>query len=347
MPKYGVLVVDDSAFMRRSISMLIESDQELFVAGIARNGLEALEKVKQIKPHIVTMDVEMPEMDGISALAQIMKECPVPVVMLSVFTESGAQSTLKALELGAVDFFLKNALIQENPEPQIIKDFLARLKSVIHANIPKRSLTETILPKSEEDRDSLDVKKDLLIIGCSTGGPSALQAILPRFSADFPIPILVLQHMPPGFTKPLADRLNTMCDLRVMEAEDGQRLLPGTIFVGPAGAQTLLAKRGDHVELQIRTDLPIQSLYKPCIDVTLSSAAPLYKDRLLAVILTGMGSDGLEGCKSVKEHYGHVIVQAEESCVVYGMPKVVFEAGYADRQGELSTIYQHIQTFIR
>ncbi|MCL6600190.1 MAG: chemotaxis response regulator protein-glutamate methylesterase [Alicyclobacillus macrosporangiidus] len=347
MSKYGVLVVDDSAFMRRSISLLIESDQELFVAGIARNGLEALEKVKRIKPHIVTMDVEMPEMDGITTLAQIMKECPVPVVMLSVSTESGAQSTIKALELGAVDFFLKNTLIKEKPEPQIIKDFLSRLKLAAHANIQKKSLAEAILPKPEEEQDSLDVKKDLLIIGCSTGGPSALQAILPRFSADFPIPILVLQHMPPGFTKPLADRLNTMCNLRVKEAEDGERLVPGTVFVGPAGAQTLLAKRRDQVELLIRTDVPVQSLYKPCIDVTLLSAAPLYRDRLLAVILTGMGSDGLEGCKSVKENHGHVIVQAEESCVVYGMPKVVFEAGYADRQGELSTIYQHIQSFVR
>lgn len=188
---------------------------------------------------------------------------------------------------------------------------------------------------------------ELIIIGTSTGGPSALQWVLPKFASDFQVPILVLQHMSPGFTKAFADRFNALCKLHVKEAEDGDLLEAGTIYIAPSGYQTLIEKYHDGGRwIKIHEESPNSSLYSPCVDVTLYSAAPIYEDRLLVVILTGMGSDGLEGCKRVKEHQGLVVVEARESCVVYGMPKAVLEAGLADRQSPLSSVYSTIMSFI-
>lgn len=344
MRQYGVLVVDDSAFMRRAISKILESDRQFFTVGAARNGLEAVEKVQRLRPDVVTMDVEMPEMNGLQALEQIQKVSPVPVVMLSSFTDVGTQATLDALELGAVDFFQKSALIKDPLEMDVVKDFLQRVKAAAGARLPEAART---MDHTEQVEKQKEPQMELIIIGSSTGGPSALQAILPRFTPDFPAPILVVQHMPPGFTKPLADRFNNMCHLQVKEAEDGDLLEPGTIFIAPSGFQTLVeGRRNGSKRLKIQTESPIPTLYKPSVDVTLLSAAPIFGDRLLSVILTGMGADGLEGCKKVKELKGRVLVEAEESCVVYGMPKAVFEAGYADRQSVLSSIYPQILAHI-
>ncbi len=346
MQQYGVLVVDDSAFMRRAISKILESDLQFFTVGAARNGQEAIEKVQRLRPDVVTMDVEMPEMNGLQALEQIQKVSPVPVVMLSAFTDVGTQATLDALKLGAVDFFLKSALIKDPLDPDLVKDFLLRIKSAAGAKVweKKRTIDHTEYLQIQKQRES---QVDLVIIGSSTGGPSALQAVLPRFSPDFPVPILVVQHMPPGFTKPFAERFNNICKLHVKEAEDGDLLEPGIIYIAPSGFQTLVEKLSNgRKRLKIQTESPIPTLYKPSVDVTLVSAAPIFGDRLLAVILTGMGVDGLEGCKKVKEHQGRVIVEAEESCIVYGMPKAVFEAGYADRQSVLSSIYPLILSHI-
>lgn len=188
---------------------------------------------------------------------------------------------------------------------------------------------------------------DLLIIGCSTGGPSALQTILPRFPEDTHVPIIVLQHMPPGFTKPLAERFDNICRLRVKEAENGDILKAGNIYIAPAGYQTFIDKKKDgSVTLRIEDCPSIDTLYKPSIDVTLDSAAPVFKERLLSVILTGMGNDGLLGCGAVKKYNGKIIVEAEESCIVYGMPKAVYEAGLADIQVPLSDIFHEIMLHI-
>lgn len=343
MQQYGVLVVDDSAFMRRAISKIIESDIQFFTVGAARNGQEAVEKVRRLRPDVVTMDVEMPEMNGIQALELIQKVSPVPVVMLSSYTDAGTQATLDALDLGAVDFFLKTSLVKDPLDPHVVKDFLQRIKAAARAKFPTATRTIDHREQHLQLRNERESQVDLVVIGSSTGGPSALQAILPRFTPDFPVPILVIQHMPPGFTKPLADRFNNICNLHVKEAEDGDLLEPGTIFIAPSGFQTVVEEQRDGSKrLHILTESPIPTLYKPSVDVTLLSAAPIYGGRLLSVILTGMGVDGLEGCKKVKEHQGRVIVEAEESCVVYGMPKAVFEAGYADHQSLLSSIYPFI-----
>lgn len=351
MGRYGVLVVDDSSFMRKSISHIIEKDPQFFVVGIARDGIEAIEKVQRLKPDIVTMDFEMPEMDGITALEKIMEVSPVPVVMLSNYTEEGAEITIRALELGAVDLFLKSELIGHNVEEKVINDFLSQLKMIAEsAKVPLREVKAL----GKIDRQSIKGKSlargelvDLVIIGTSTGGPAALQSILPFFPEDTPVPILVLQHMPPGFTKSLAERFDTFCNLRVKEAEDGDILEAGNIYIAPAGFQTLLSKKkDDNVSLKI-VDMPNEkTLYKPSINITLDSAAPIYKERLLTVILTGMGNDGLIGCRSVKKYNGYVITEAEESCIVYGMPKAVYEAGLADIQVTLSKVFEKIMLYI-
>lgn len=361
MQQYGVLVVDDSSFMRRCIRLIIEKDPQLFVIGIARNGIEAIEKVKRLKPDIVTMDVDMPEMDGITALKEIMKTCPVPVVMLSNRTDRDPETTFKALESGAADFYLKSVLLEDDVKPEIIKEFLDRLKAIaektrkpVKEEQEKKSacenisdILENILNKTESWIEAKSRLADLLIIGCSTGGPSALQSILPRFPKDTHVPIVVLQHMPPGFTKPLAERFDTICNLRVKEAEDGDILEAGNIYIAPAGYQTLLYKKTDgSTALRIEDCASVETVYKPSIDVTLDSAAPIYKERLLSVILTGMGNDGLLGCETVKKHNGRIIVEAEESCIVYGMPRVVYEAGLADVQAPLSSIFHKIMNYI-
>ncbi|NGZ74745.1 protein-glutamate methylesterase/protein-glutamine glutaminase [Saccharibacillus alkalitolerans] len=345
MGKYGVLIVDDSAFMRRAISLLFESDSDFFIAGIARNGLEALEKIQRLKPDLVTMDVEMPEMDGITALAQIMERHPVPVVMLSVQTDEGTEATIRALQLGAVDFFLKDRLVHEPDRSEVVLDFLERVKAAAGAKVPRPGTGEEAAASKEEKKPETDRPRtaDLLVIGCSTGGPSALQSILPRFPENFPIPVVVVQHMPPGFTKPLADRFDNLCALNVREAEDGDVLTPGTAYVARAGFQTILERKSDgSTQLRIRSDLAPNALYKPSIDVLLTSAAPLFGSRLLTAILTGMGVDGTAGCRDVKNLKGRVVAEAEESCVVYGMPKSVYEAGLADRQVPLSQIYANL-----
>lgn len=345
MNKYGVLVVDDSAFMRRGISRILESDPHFFVAGIARNGEEAIEKVQRLKPDLVTMDVEMPVMNGLKSLEEIMKSAPVPVVMLSSQTSEGAAETLKALDLGAVDFFLKDKLLNVNSDGSQIQDFLLRLKSIAEKKRPSEI-------KHIQHHRRGEIKKkhpgiEMIFIGCSTGGPSALQAILPLFPKDFPIPVVVAQHMPPGFTAPLAERFDTLCHLKVKEAANGQEIMPGNIYIAPSGFQTRFIKKQDHtVVFKVDNHAGSESLYKPCIDITLSSAAPIFADRLLSVILTGMGTDGMQGCGLVKRFNGNVFVEAEESCIIYGMPKAVLEAGYADGQFEVSHMYQEITDFI-
>jgi len=288
----------------------------------------------------------MPELNGIEALKEIMKSNPVPVVMLSQHTEEGTKLALEALEEGAVDFFLKSSLIGDNTSEEIINDFLVRLKAI--AKSGKVHLNEEDYIKKETNNElvkktSYSKKRDLIIIGCSTGGPSALQSLLPRFPEDLDVPIIVLQHMPPGFTKPLSERFDAICNLRVKEIENGDELVPGNIYIAPSGFQTFLELNNDNkVTFKVEDYSPIETLYKPSINVTLNSAAPLFKDRLISIILTGMGNDGLMGCDNVKKNNGFVIVEAEESCVVYGMPKVVYEAGLADVQVPLSRIFEQI-----
>jgi two-component system chemotaxis response regulator CheB len=305
MKQYGVLIVDDSSFMRRSISLIIEKDPQFFIIGIARNGIDAIEKIQRLKPDIVTMDVEMPEMDGKEALKTIMKICPVPVVMLSNYTEEGTKLALEALEEGAMDFFLKSTLVGEDVKDEVVSEFLSRLKCIIKSG---KVQNNEIVKENEEllventEKISLKNNRELLIIGCSTGGPSALQSILPRFPKKLKVPIVVIQHMPPGFTKALAERFDTICNLHVKEIQNDELLEVGNIYIAPAGFQTFLEKNMENkIVFKVKDYSPIETLYKPSINVTLNSAAPMFKEKLLTIILTGMGNDGLIGCQNVKK----------------------------------------------
>lgn len=353
MKEYGVLIVDDSAFMRKTISAMITTHPQLHVVGIARNGIDALEKMKLLKPDIITLDIEMPELDGLQTLKEIMKTNPIPVVMLS----SGATSTLEAIELGAVDFVLKSELIKPDNQLQI-EDFTKSLITVAHAKVPLPSIEVNNQKQKQRVETSKDLnknvtitqmqyKKNLIVIGSSTGGPAALQRILSNFTEKFSIPIFIVQHMPVGFTKHLASRFNGMCKLKVKEAEHDEVLEAGTIYIAPAGIQSEINinKQGQYYVKQ--TDKTnIQTLYHPSVDVTLLSIAEKAKKQLLAIILTGMGDDGLRGCKEVRKFEGTVISESEQTCVVYGMPKVVYEAGLANYQVPLSDVYDQLMIAI-
>ncbi|AFK85163.1 MULTISPECIES: protein-glutamate methylesterase/protein-glutamine glutaminase [Thermoanaerobacterium] len=351
MEKFGVLVVDDSSFMRKCITKIIEKNPKLYVVGIARDGYEAIEKVQNLNPDVVTMDIEMPNMNGIMALKKIKELHDIPIVMLSNYTEEGAKPTIEALEAGAEDFFLKSELIKQDVDDKVIDYFINKLINIVESKkVQKQCLKinmDEMVNKRVLNNDKPNAKTNIIIIGTSTGGPAALQSILPNFPADLSVPVLVLQHMPPGFTKSLAERFDTFCQLHVKEAEDDEVLQSGNIYIAPSGFQTTLHLRSDNrVSFKITDSSNDNNLYKPSIDVTLNSAAPIYKDHLLVAILTGMGNDGVVGCKSVKENGGHVIIESENTCVVYGMPKAVFEAKLYDVQVPLQDVLKEILTYV-
>lgn len=330
---YRVLIVDDSAVMRKNISAIIKKNSQFSIVGIARNGKEAIEKIQRFLPDLVILDTEMPIMDGLETLEYIMVNCPVSVVMMSTDEEV----TFKAIEKGAIDFVIKGELLNNNDETV----FHERLLVAAKANIvkpPLRVVQEPVMYRGNAER-----KRDVLIIGSSTGGPAALQHILTRFPSDFPLPIIVIQHMPVGFTKSLADRLNGLCALRVKEITHGERMEVGTIYICVSGFQTIILRDADKCYMfQITQSLPFETLYKPSIDVTLHSIAKFHDLRTLIVILTGMGVDGLRGCRLLKENDSIILSESPETCVVYGMPKVVFEDGLSDQQIPLYDMYEQI-----
>lgn len=334
---YQVLVVDDSAVMRKHVSAIIEKSIYLSVVGIARNGKDAIEKIGRLTPDLVVLDTTMPEMDGLEALDYIMENCPVPVVMMS----EGEEATIEAMGKGAIDFVVKEELLRGKSDV----NFHERLLVAAHANIVKPSLPpvkEVVIQKKK-----IESKRDLLIIGSSTGGPAALQQILTRFSVDFPVPILVIQHMPEGFTKSLADRLNDLCALCVKEVVNGERMEVGTIYICVSGFQTMVVQDAEgHYVFRITQQTPFETLYKPSVDVTLSSIANLRDLRTVVVILTGMGVDGLRGCRLMKENDSIILSESAETCVVYGMPKAVFEANLSNQQVPLYNMYEQILLLI-
>lgn len=341
MERISVLVVDDSSFMRRAIKDIIERDPAFRVIGTARDGKDAIQKVARFRPDLVTMDIEMPEMNGVEAIGEIMRTTAVPVVIISMLTRDGAAATLDAFQAGAVDVFLKDDVLRL--EGRSKEEFYLRLKAAARANLGRVRPLEQPNHSYALAEDAKSDKAAIVVIGCSTGGPAALQAILPKFDGPLPVPLVVVQHMPVGFTSYLAERLDRLCSFRVKEAEDGEPLRPGVVYIAPAGMQTVLNRDdGGEVHFQVRESLRNESFYNPSVDVTLSSAARVYGDRTLAVILTGMGKDGLRGCEQVKQRGGRVIVESEQSCVVYGMPKAVYERGYADLQVPLEQIRRHI-----
>lgn len=317
-----VLVVDDSAFMRQAITSILAQTDDIEVIDTAADGVEACAKVASLKPDVVTLDIEMPRMDGLTALRKIMASHPVPVIMVSSMTKEGASSTLSALEAGALDFIPKRSSSPASSFEGIRSLLVAKVRAVAGRSLPH--MRQAIDPNDEVSLAGMSV----LAIGSSTGGPFALQQIIPHLSRGFPLPIVVAQHMPPRFTRSLAERLDAISALTVKEAESGDALQPGRVLIAPGGRQLLLTRHGYRVE-GLTPDRP-DTLHRPSVDVMLDSACEVYDGRVAALILTGMGRDGRDGCRRVKERGGMVIAQDAETSVVYGMPRGVVEADLAD-----------------
>jgi len=370
-----VLVVDDSGFFRRRVTEILSSDPNIQVVGTATNGKEAIEQALALKPDVITMDYEMPMMDGITAVRHIMQRCPTPVLMFSSLTHEGARVTLDALDAGAVDFLPKNFEdISRNPEK--VKQMLCeKVHSISRSNrhlgsysapapIPAtpapitasrpgtpvaarstaapRPLASSAPAAASSHAPSSPAPKrkayKLVAIGTSTGGPVALQRVLTQLPANFPAPIVLIQHMPAAFTKAFAERLDKLCRISVKEAEDGDILRPGLALLAPGGKQMMVDGRGAVKILPGDERLN----YKPCVDITFGSAAKSYGDKVLAVVLTGMGADGREGARLLKQGGSHIWAQDEASCVIYGMPMAIVKADLADAVYSLDDIGRHL-----
>jgi two-component system, chemotaxis family, protein-glutamate methylesterase/glutaminase len=333
--KIKVLVVDDSAFARVTISKHINMDPGIEVIGSAVNGLDAIDKIKGLKPDVITLDVTMPKMDGIEALEHIMNNCPVPVIMLSNLTGPGTETTVKALELGAVDFFLKPSLINPVGDNDLVGDLMSKIKIASKINIamlkshpvePQRpAVTQTPANKVVDFNGPEPV--NIVVIGSSTGGPKALYDFIPYLPGNLNAAILMVQHMPPKFTRSLADRLNQLSQITIKEAEVDDGIYTGRALLAPGGFH-MIVNQSKKVELSL--DKPRNGL-RPAVDVTMQSAVQIYGAKCVGVIMTGMGNDGTLGCAMIKASGGRVIAQDESTSVVYGMPKCVVEAGLADK----------------
>jgi two-component system chemotaxis response regulator CheB len=366
-----VLVVDDSNFFQRRLKDLINEHPGLKVVGIASNGREAVEKAAELKPDIITMDFEMPVMDGVTAIKHIMANRKVPILMFSSLTYEGAKITLDALAAGALDFIPKdfaevsrnstalkkrlherlitlagamvrlpdsNHVAELKPKatpaspgsvtsPVVGTSALARSTSIPSSvGVAQSASTKPAMPAADNYRLKKQLK--LLIIGASTGGPVALTEVLMPLPANFSLPIILVQHMPENFTKAFAERLNKQCHIRVREAVDGDLLEPGLALLAPGGKQLMLDKRGGCVRIIGDND---RVNYRPSLDITFGSAANVYGDKVLGVVLTGMGSDGCQGARLLKEAGSSLWSQDEASCVIYGMPMAVAKAGLTDK----------------
>lgn len=378
-----VLIADDSAFMRKVLSDLFNKQSDFEVAGTAINGKDAVDKVKKLQPDLLTLDVTMPVMDGLNALAIIMEENPVPVVMVSSATQRGADATIRALALGAVDFISK-AGGPISKIDTISDELLDKCRSAAKAHVSKYRVSESkpiaYRPRIPDPpaKKQIEVKrrtelvigqkptinkipstaisttfnpsvatgKKLVVIGTSTGGPQALQTVITRLPGNLPCGVVVVQHMPAGFTKSLADRLNSISEIAVKEAEHDEVIKSGQVYIAPGDFQLRIAPALNGERKIVLSKEPPVGNHRPAVNVMFDSAAQFGKD-LVSVIMTGMGADGCIGMKKIKANGGYSIAQDEPSCVVYGMPKAVVDAGLADEVRPLTKIAEAIVEAVR
>jgi two-component system chemotaxis response regulator CheB len=341
-----VLVVDDSAFMRRLASQVIEASGEFSVAGTARNGHDALKQIYALEPDIVTLDVDMPELDGLATLGYIMSETPRPVVMLSAgLTSTGHEATFRALELGAVDFVLKPSGPISLDLERIADRLLGALRAAAVANpaglrmLPRR-VTNGTVPAADGARATTAVA-----IASSTGGPRALASLVPQLARDLPAAVLIVQHMPAGFTKSMARRLDTVCPLRVDQAEHGELVVNGRVYVAPGGLHMTVINGVDGPTISLEESPPVWGV-RPAADVLFRSAAAVFGRSTIAVVLTGMGRDGAEGSRAVRACGGRTIVQDRESATIFGMPHATMQLAGADRVASLSEMGSAIAALV-
>ncbi len=331
-----VLVVDDSSLMRKVVSEMLNSASNIRVVGTARDGLDAIEKTEKLRPDVVTMDVEMPRMDGLTALCYIMAKTPVPVVMLTAMDKIEADLAVKSFEYGAVDFVSKPSKTISLDIEEVKNELISKVRAASTVNTEKmvfkaaeRRFIEKLLipPKSD---------KKVLVIGASTGGPNALLEIIPKLHRTFPLAVLIVQHMPIGFTKSFSERLSWQGSIALKEAEDGDAIKPGQAFVAPSGYH-IVVKNG-RMGLNERPKVDGRG----SIDVAMKSAAEAYEDKVIGVLLSGMGKDGAEGMRAIKERGGSTIAQDELTSVIFGMPKAAIEMGVVDKVASLPDIVDEI-----
>jgi two-component system chemotaxis response regulator CheB len=341
MKKIRVLIVDDSAFMRKAIRRMLSLMPDIEVVDTAADGREALQKVIALKPDIVTMDVQMTVMDGLTALERIMHEQPTPVLMISSLTQEGAEVTLKALDLGAVDFIDKNRVESSMNITLLSNELITKVRAIAGVDMEKIKTyhAESAVPafsrevqrrRPSGEHGVWSSRVDIVAIGTSTGGPPALQNLIPKFPPNFPSGVIVVQHMPAGFTRTLAERLNALSRIPVAEATQGEVVHSGRVLIAPAGQHFRLRKRGGQYVVHLDSE-PADSLHKPSVDVMMESVAQACGKKSLGVLLTGMGSDGAKGMRAIKEAGGITLAESEETCIVYGMPKSAIEDGVVDK----------------
>lgn len=335
-----VLIVDDSAFMRTALSKMISLDPDLKVAGTAASGREALQIIPRLDPDVITLDVEMPVLDGLETLRRIMEQCPRPVIMVSSLTVRDAEITFNALAAGAFDYVPKELSPASLDVLHIRESLVSRIKAAAESRRPKRELDPGKKPPCAElsGQSGSRLPAAIVAIGVSTGGPKALEEILPHFPKDLPVPILIVQHMPAGFITPFAERLNKICAVAVREASNGELIRPGVVYLAPAGLHMTVHRATTLRTIICLSDLPHNQMHIPSVDVTMRSVASTFRAEAMGVIMTGMGSDGAEGMSAIYREGGKTVSQDEASCAVYGMPKACVEMGIVEKVVPLSLI---------
>lgn len=344
--KVRVLVADDSFLMRKIISDVINADPELEVVDKAKNGKEALEKTLTLRPDVLTLDVNLPLLDGISVLEEIMRKQPTPVIMISAYTRQGTSATIKALELGALDFIAKPSGEISLDIYKLKDEIVYKIKLAAKVDLDKFLSTVTTLPLLGRKKTRPATIKKLVVIGASSGGPRAILEIMQDIPSDIAAAFLIVQHMPRGFTSSFAERISWQSEIKTKEAEDGDIVEAGKAFVAASGYHLVLEGEEEKLKLRLNQDAPVNFM-RPSIDVTMQSCVNIFGNNVIGVILTGMGRDGLDGARRIKEKEGLVIVQDEKTSMIWGMPKAVYDAGLADKVLSVSeiagAIIQHLQ----
>jgi two-component system chemotaxis response regulator CheB len=334
-----VVVVDDSAYVRKVVKQMLSRSSFLEVVGTARDGDEALEIVDRLKPDVVTCDLIMQGMGGVEFIRKQMALQPIPIVVVSIASESGEQ-VLNALDAGAIDFVQKPTALATDKIFDIADDLIAKVQAAGGAAMPRRD--QVVKVARAPITYAFQNRFDIVVIGVSTGGPQGLKAIIPRLPADFPVPAAIVLHMPLGYTQAYAKRLDDASALKVIEARDGEEVRPGVVFIAPAGRH-LTFTRASNGSVRTRLDVsPLDTPHRPSIDVMFHSAADVFGDRVLGIVMTGMGDDGREGSAWIKARGGSILTEAEETCVVYGMPRSVVEAGLSDQSVPLHRLTEAI-----
>jgi two-component system chemotaxis response regulator CheB len=337
--KIRVLVIDDSAFVRKALDRMLGGAADIEVVGTAADGAEGLDKAKALQPDVVTLDIKMPRLGGLETLRRLMAECPTRVLLLSSLTQEGAEVTLRGLELGALDFVDKSSVQGPMNLLGLADELLTKVRALAASPRARRQavpvVAEAPVPFAGAPR------AEVVAIGASTGGPAALQEVIPRLPRGFAGAVVVVQHIPKGFSRSLAERLAARSALPVREAENGEVVMPGVVLIAPAGIHTKVRRRGSVVRVVLDEE-PSSTLHRPSVDVMMASLARAYGEKVLGVVLTGMGSDGTAGLAAIKEAGGRTLAESEESCVIYGMPKAAVEAGVVQHSVHLLRVADEI-----